>query len=537
MNPLAQPATILQGGKALQAFGGLVDKVNKDLETKRMREQLKQKGIAEELLPMDVDVKDAFMYEIDEIGKDVKGYTDEKAQLATQGIDITQPEYRGQWARKEQDIVGKVAKSKQHQSLYESTMKTLATDMADENFDVEASKQKLAEFVAAAGQGVDAAQDYLMKNGSLLVEKPFDIYAYGKGVAEAYAPTTTETEPTREGNLFVSETVSDLTPEAYLQSGAEFIAKPKARMQAEFEYGSLSPQAQAEFEAKAIQAGGQPGDGVKMYASDKFIKPYVERKTDKSFIKATTGGSGSGTKNKTPQSNLLVDNVVGVMTLNPQYTKKDAQGYVTTDAFVGQTLGTYTRPAQVPKPDLNADPTGKTQLVLNGVPQYMDDPTGKMETQPLMIEKMKFDPQTNTWYVRTNESALRKKGSTIGGEKYMMPYKQGDFKNLMYKIATNTGEWTNQEIDEYLSAQGLLNPTDKSLNVQVGDQSKKDIFYNGKTEWVNKSDIQTIGKDKVVTLSSGIKVKWDAPSNSWVKYEEKQSPATTKTTTTQGKVR
>jgi hypothetical protein len=532
VNPLSQPATILSGGKAAQAFSGLVDKVNQDLETKRMREELKQKGIADELLPMDVDVKDAFMYEIDEISNDVKGYTDEKAGLATQGVDITSPEYRGQWARKEQDIMSKVVKSKQHQSLYEATMKTLSTDMADENFDLEASKEKLAGFVAAASQGVDAAQDYLMQNGSLLVEKPFDIYEFGKSVAGSYKTVKNETDPKKQGNLYMTETTTDLTPESYLMAGSEFIAKPKAKMQVDLEYTALSPQAQAEYEAKAIQAGGKQGDGVKMYASDKFIKPYIERENTIDYTKASSGsGSGSNT-NKTPQSNLLVDNVVGVMTLNPQYTKKDANGYVTTDAFVGQTLGTFNRPAQVQKPS-NADPSVQ-EVDANGIPQFMDDPTGKMESQPLIIEKMVFDPQSNTWYVRTNESAFRRKGKAIGGDKYMMAYSAGDFKNLMYKIATNTGEWTNQEIDEYLSSQGLLNPQDKSLNVQVGDQSKKDVFYNGKVEWVDKANIKTIGKDKVVTLSSGETVKWDAPTGTWVKYEDKKAPATTKTQLSKG---
>ena len=195
MNPLAQPATILGGNPARDAHRGLIGKVLSDVEAKRQREELKKAQVDEALLPPDIDAKDAFQYEINEITGDLDAYSNYKADLATAGVDITSPQYRSDFYKRENAIKEKVIKSKQHQAIYDKAIQTLVTNPDD--IDTEATQARLAEFVAAANQGVDAAHDVLSKYGSLYVGKPFDIAAHGNDIAKQYEPSIVESDPKR----------------------------------------------------------------------------------------------------------------------------------------------------------------------------------------------------------------------------------------------------------------------------------------------------------------------------------------------------
>lgn len=513
MNPLAQPATILGPNPARQAHRGLVDKVLADVEAKRQREELKAAQVDEALLPPDIDVKDAFQYEIDEITGDLDAYINYKADLVAQGIDITSPQYKSEFYKTENAIRGKTIKSKQHQDLYKKAVETIATN--PEDIDVEATQARLAEFVAAANQGVDAAHDVLSKYGSLYVEKPFDIAAYGNDIAGQYEPSIVETDPQRKGSFLMSETVTDVTPENKLGAGIQFMRKPKAKQQVEYEYSALSRSVQAEYERKALAAGGEPGSGVMMYATERYLQPHW--KTGRQVTAQNLpSGNGSGTKEEVPQSNMLVDMVVGTLGENPNYVKRDAQGYMVAEGFTGQAIGQYN---SVQKEAKGQD--------ANGNIIYEE----KASIKPILIQKVVKNPKDGYWYVQTNDSVENKKGITVGSDKFMQRYTPAQFKDLMYKLATQTGEWTSGKIDAYAESKGYYNP-DKSLNVQQPGSNEVDIYFNGKTEMVPRSSGKKVNGVMVYPTSSGTWVKWNEASKSWIKSNYQGEGSKTSSTST-----
>ena len=507
MNPLAQPATILGGNPARDAHRGLIGKVLSDVEAKRQREELKKAQVDEALLPPDIDAKDAFQYEINEITGDLDAYSNYKADLATAGVDITSPQYRSDFYKRENAIKEKVIKSKQHQAIYDKAIQTLVTNPDD--IDTEATQARLAEFVAAANQGVDAAHDVLSKYGSLYVGKPFDIAAHGNDIAKQYEPSIVESDPKRQGAFLVSETITDVTPENKLGAGIQFMRKPKAKQQVEFEYSALSPSVQAEYEQKAMNAGGEPGSGMMMYASERYIQPHWKTGRQVTAQNMPSGGSGI-TKEEVPLSNMLVDMVVGTLSENPNYVKRNEQGYMVAEGFTGQSIGQYN--------SVQKEAKGQDD---NGNIIYEE----KSSIKPILIQKVVKNPKDGFWYVQTNDSVENKKGITVGSDKYMQKYTPAQFKDLMYKLATRTGEWTSGKIDAYAESKGYYNP-DKSLNVQQPGSNQVDIYFNGKTEMVDRGKSKTVNGVKIWPLSTGEWVKWDEGSKQWVKSDYKGSATT-----------
>ena len=507
MNPLAQPATILGGNPARDAHRGLIGKVLSDVEAKRQREELKKAQVDEALLPPDIDAKDAFQYEINEITGDLDAYSNYKADLATAGVDITSPQYRSDFYKRENAIKEKVIKSKQHQAIYDKAIQTLVTNPDD--IDTEATQARLAEFVAAANQGVDAAHDVLSKYGSLYVGKPFDIAAHGNDIAKQYEPSIVESDPKRQGAFLVSETITDVTPENKLGAGIQFMRKPKAKQQVEFEYSALSPSVQAEYEQKAMNAGGEPGSGMMMYASERYIQPHWKTGRQVTAQNMPSGGSGI-TKEEVPLSNMLVDMVVGTLSENPNYVKRNEQGYMVAEGFTGQSIGQYN--------SVQKEAKGQDD---NGNIIYEE----KSSIKPILIQKVVKNPKDGFWYVQTNDSVENKKGITVGSDKFMQRYTPAQFKDLMYKLATKTGEWTSGKIDAYAESKGYYNP-DKSLNVQQPGSNQVDIYFNGKTEMVDRSKSKVVNGVKIFPLSDGTWVKWSEGSKEWVKSDYKGSATT-----------
>ena len=507
MNPLAQPATILGGNPARDAHRGLIGKVLSDVEAKRQREELKKAQVDEALLPPDIDAKDAFQYEINEITGDLDAYSNYKADLATAGVDITSPQYRSDFYKRENAIKEKVIKSKQHQAIYDKAIQTLVTNPDD--IDTEATQARLAEFVAAANQGVDAAHDVLSKYGSLYVGKPFDIAAHGNDIAKQYEPSIVESDPKRQGAFLVSETITDVTPENKLGAGIQFMRKPKAKQQVDYEYTALSPEVQAEYEQKAMQAGGQPGSGVMMYAAERYLQPHWKTGRQVTAQNMPSGGSGI-TKEEVPLSNMLVDMVVGTLSENPNYVKRNEQGYMVAEGFTGQSIGQYN--------SVQKEAKGQDD---NGNIIYEE----KSSIKPILIQKVVKNPKDGFWYVQTNDSVENKKGITVGSDKYMQKYTPAQFKDLMYKLATRTGEWTSGKIDAYAESKGYYNP-DKSLNVQQPGSNQVDIYFNGKTEMVDRSKSKVVNGVKIFPLSDGTWVKWSEGSKEWVKSDYKGSATT-----------
>ena len=507
MNPLAQPATILGGNPARDAHRGLIGKVLSDVEAKRQREELKKAQVDEALLPPDIDAKDAFQYEINEITGDLDAYSNYKADLATAGVDITSPQYRSDFYKRENAIKEKVIKSKQHQAIYDKAIQTLVTNPDD--IDTEATQARLAEFVAAANQGVDAAHDVLSKYGSLYVGKPFDIAAHGNDIAKQYEPSIVESDPKRQGAFLVSETITDVTPENKLGAGIQFMRKPKAKQQVDYEYTALSPEVQAEYEQKAMQAGGQPGSGVMMYAAERYLQPHWKTGRQVTAQNMPSGGSGI-TKEEVPLSNMLVDMVVGTLSENPNYVKRNEQGYMVAEGFTGQSIGQYN--------SVQKEAKGQDD---NGNIIYEE----KSSIKPILIQKVVKNPKDGFWYVQTNDSVENKKGITVGSDKFMQRYTPAQFKDLMYKLATKTGEWTSGKIDAYAESKGYYNP-DKSLNVQQPGSNQVDIYFNGKTEMVDRGKSKTVNGVKIWPLSTGEWVKWDEGSKQWVKSDYKGSATT-----------
>ena len=507
MNPLAQPATILGGNPARDAHRGLIGKVLSDVEAKRQREELKKAQVDEALLPPDIDAKDAFQYEINEITGDLDAYSNYKADLATAGVDITSPQYRSDFYKRENAIKEKVIKSKQHQAIYDKAIQTLVTNPDD--IDTEATQARLAEFVAAANQGVDAAHDVLSKYGSLYVGKPFDIAAHGNDIAKQYEPSIVESDPKRQGAFLVSETITDVTPENKLGAGIQFMRKPKAKQQVDYEYTALSPEVQAEYEQKAMQAGGQPGSGVMMYAAERYLQPHWKTGRQVTAQNMPSGGSGI-TKEEVPLSNMLVDMVVGTLSENPNYVKRNEQGYMVAEGFTGQSIGQYN--------SVQKEAKGQDD---NGNIIYEE----KSSIKPILIQKVVKNPKDGFWYVQTNDSVENKKGITVGSDKYMQKYTPAQFKDLMYKLATRTGEWTSGKIDAYAESKGYYNP-DKSLNVHQPGSNQVDIYFNGKTEMVDRSKSKVVNGVKIFPLSDGTWVKWSEGSKEWVKSDYKGSATT-----------
>jgi len=507
LNPLAQPATILGGNPARDAHRGLIGKVLSDVEAKRQREELKKAQVDEALLPPDIDAKDAFQYEINEITGDLDAYSNYKADLATAGVDITSPQYRSDFYKRENAIKEKVIKSKQHQAIYDKAIQTLVTNPDD--IDTEATQARLAEFVAAANQGVDAAHDVLSKYGSLYVGKPFDIAAHGNDIAKQYEPSIVESDPKRQGAFLVSETITDVTPENKLGAGIQFMRKPKAKQQVEFEYSALSPSVQAEYEQKAMNAGGEPGSGMMMYASERYIQPHWKTGRQVTAQNMPSGGSGI-TKEEVPLSNMLVDMVVGTLSENPNYVKRNEQGYMVAEGFTGQSIGQYN--------SVQKEAKGQDD---NGNIIYEE----KSSIKPILIQKVVKNPKDGFWYVQTNDSVENKKGITVGSDKFMQRYTPAQFKDLMYKLATKTGEWTSGKIDAYAESKGYYNP-DKSLNVQQPGSNQVDIYFNGKTEMVDRSKSKVVNGVKIFPLSDGTWVKWSEGSKEWVKSDYKGSATT-----------
>jgi len=434
-------------------------------------------------------------------------YSNYKADLATAGVDITSPQYRSDFYKRENAIKEKVIKSKQHQAIYDKAIQTLVTNPDD--IDTEATQARLAEFVAAANQGVDAAHDVLSKYGSLYVGKPFDIAAHGNDIAKQYEPSIVESDPKRQGAFLVSETITDVTPENKLGAGIQFMRKPKAKQQVEFEYSALSPSVQAEYEQKAMNAGGEPGSGMMMYASERYIQPHWKTGRQVTAQNMPSGGSGI-TKEEVPLSNMLVDMVVGTLSENPNYVKRNEQGYMVAEGFTGQSIGQYN--------SVQKEAKGQDD---NGNIIYEE----KSSIKPILIQKVVKNPKDGFWYVQTNDSVENKKGITVGSDKFMQRYTPAQFKDLMYKLATKTGEWTSGKIDAYAESKGYYNP-DKSLNVQQPGSNQVDIYFNGKTEMVDRSKSKVVNGVKIFPLSDGTWVKWSEGSKEWVKSDYKGSATT-----------
>jgi len=517
MNPLAQPATVLEGSKSLDAYEGYVDKVIGDVEKKKQLEALKQAKVDEALLPPDVNIDDVYRVQTDEIVGQMNELLRTKVDLMSTGVDVESPEYARQIQQAENILLGQVVKSKQQRALDESVLKTLADPKASELYDYEATTKKLAEYRAAAEKGVKSGDDWLSQNGSILVPKAFDPYAYGEKLSAQYEASITETDPTKKGGVFITETEEAHTPENYLGAGEQFLYTPQARNEAQFLYNSLSPQLQAEYDQKALLAGGKAGDGIKMFAAEKYIAPHWKSKKTNEF-KPVPKGSGSGGGDKAPKSNLLVDQVMGVLKENPNYIQTDANGFKTTDAFTGQTIGTFERKMPSGKYEkLGKDANGK----MPGEAGYKDtyDPSSEIyefEQQPILVEKVIKNPNDGQWYIRTNESVANKKGRTVGGYGNMVKYTPADFKNFMYKIATQSGEWTSEEIDEYADSINAYNE-DNSLNVGEPKKGLPEIYFNGKSALATEGKV--VNGVKVYKYPDGTWVKWDEPNKKWIKSQ------------------
>ena len=529
MNPLAQPATVLGGKQSLDAYKGYVDNVLADVEKKKQLAALKQAKIDESLLPPDVNIDDVYRVQTDEIVGQMNELLRTKVDLMSTGVDVESPEYARQIQQAENNLLGQVVNSKQQRALDESVLKTLADPKASELYDYEATTKKLAEYRSAADKGVKSGDDWLAQNGSILVPKAFDPYAYGATLSADYEASTTESDPTKKGGVFITETVEEQTPENYLGAGERFLYDPKAKNEAEFLYSSLSPQLQAEYDQKAILAGGQAGDGIKMFATEKYIAPNWKTKKTNEF-KTIPKGGGSGNSNKTPKSNLLVDQVMGVLGENTNYIQTDANGFKTTDAFTGQTIGTFERREATGEYEkLGKDANGKMPGEQGYVATYDTNsaPIYDFKQQPILVEKVIKNPNDGQWYIRTNESVANKKGRNVGGYSNMVKYTPADFKNFMYKIATQSGEWTSEEIDEYAKEMGYYNP-DNSLNVGEPKKELPEIYFNG------KSGIATEGKTvdgvKVYKYPDGTWVKWDEPNKKWIKSRYQGGDVKTSTT-------
>lgn len=494
MNPLARPATILGENPARKAYGGLVDKVLADVEQKRQREELKKAQIDEALLPPDIDLAGTFAPEMEEITSGLNEYSQWKADLATQGVDLTTPEYKTKLYQKENEFKNKAIQSKQHQASYANAVKLLSDPKNEEFFDTAKSQEKIAGFLAAAQQGVGAAEQYIKDNGSLLVPVEFDVAKYGAELAKDYKTTITESDPIRKGGLYQSTTIEKQSPENKLGYGERFLRKPQAKIEAEFYYSALSPQAQAEWDQKAIDAGGQAGDGIKMFAAKKYGDPSWQ---EKETIETRPVPSGGGpTKTPAPESNIVIDGLTAALRGDPSVVQTTPQGMKVYSGLEGVQIGTFER-----------------EEVIN----YEDgSTTTEYKSTPVLIEKM-FQDTDGKWYYTTNETKANRKGKTVNGVPNSVPMTAGEAMGILARATVGTGELTDQEFNAYLKKKGLIN--EQGIFTPTGSTANdKDIYFEGTNYVVKKSDIQTINNEKVATLPDGRKVKWSG--SEWVKYEE-----------------
>ena len=180
------------------------------------------------------------------------------------------------------------------------------------------------------------------------------------------------------------------------------------------------------------------------------------------------------------------------------------------EGFTGQSIGQYN--------SVQKEAKGQDD---NGNIIYEE----KSSIKPILIQKVVKNPKDGFWYVQTNDSVENKKGITVGSDKYMQKYTPAQFKDLMYKLATRTGEWTSGKIDAYAESKGYYNP-DKSLNVQQPGSNQVDIYFNGKTEMVDRSKSKVVNGVKIFPLSDGTWVKWSEGSKEWVKSDYKGSATT-----------
>lgn len=520
MNPLAQPATILGRNPAIDAYKGYVDKVLEDVEKKKQLEALKKQGIDKALLPPDIDVQGTFAPELNEITKNLDDYSNYKADLATKGVDITSPQYQNEFYKGENAIKNKAILSKQHQASYANTITELSKAKADESYDIEATKQRLAEFVAASEKGgVMGGEDYIKKNGSLLVPKAFDEYKYGSEVAARYKTTTTSSDPKSVGGQRVITTVEEVTPENRLGAGADYLSNPQARQKTEVLYTALSPQKQAEYEQKALLAGGQQGDGLKMFASDR-IAPFWKEGVTKKGVNIPTGGSGN--KTETPTTNITIDGLVAALRGDSNVIQVDSNGLKTYSGLDGVPIGTFEKRVMVATdiPDPK-DPTGKT-------PIYEEE----AKTVPVLIEKI-FQDQNGKWHYVTNETIANRKGKVVNGVSNALPMTEAEAQSILGRATVGSGELTQKDFNTYLNKKGYLNESG-ILTVGTSSANDKDIFFEGQTFVVPRSSIDKSKGFPIATLPDGRKVKWEDASQTWVEYKAQTTGAKT---TSKGKVR
>lgn len=507
MNNLAQPATILGHNQAIDAYKGYVDKVLADVEQKKQLEALKQKGINEALLPPDIDVKGTFAPELTEITSDLDKYSQYKADLASQGQDITTPEYQNVFYQHENKLKNKATISMQHQAGYAKAIENLSAKDADKYYDIEASQKKLAEFVKAAKDGgVYGAEDYIKQNGSLLVPKAFDPYKFGNEVAETYKTTVTTTDPQKIGGRYVTTTTEEVTPENRLGAGTQLYANPQMKIETDFYYDSLSPQAKADYEQQAILAGGGQGDGVKMFAAQKWADPHWSSKVTKTSAAIP---QGKGSKQVTPtRSNTIIDQTMAALNGDTEVTRKEANGLVVLPVLEGMAIGTFEQNTPILK---GKDPnTG--QLV------YADD----FKTTPILVEKV-FQDEKGNWYYTTNETKANKRGKTVNGVNNALPFTGAAAQSVVAKAAVSAGDMTMKDVDAYLDKfkeNGILKVGNSSAN-------NKEIYFEGQSYTVPMSKIDKSGGTPVATLEDGRKVEWNGKE--WVKYEGKTTKTTTKT--------
>lgn len=453
MNNLAQPATILGHNKAIDAYAGYVDKVLADVEQKKQLEALKKQGIDAALLPPDVDLEGTYRVQTDEIVGKMNNLLNTKVDLITAGVDVSSPEYAGKIQSVENIIKGEVVKSKQQKELDNSTLKKLSDAKADSFYDIEKSTQRLADFRSAASKGVAAGDEWIKQNGSILVPKAFDPYKFGADVAETYKTTVTASDPKKVGGQYVVTTTEDVTPENRLGAGEQLYTNPQMKIETDFYYDALSPQAKAEYEQQAITAGGGQGDGVKMFAAQKWADPHWTEKTTK---KATNIPQGKGSSKKVvpTDSNTIIDQTMAALNGDESVFRTEPSGLTVLPVLEGMAIGTFEQNSPTPMDD------GKGGIV------YEDN----FKTAPVLVEKVFKDKKGDLYYT-TNESKANKRGKTVEGVSFSLPFTPEIAQAIMAKAAVSAGDMTMKDADAYMDKfkeNGILKVAKKGIGVGSG---------------------------------------------------------------------
>lgn len=318
-NPTAHPGVILASKQHLDSFGRYIDLAGNLVEAEKKRRAEKAAGMAEAMQTPEVDYEGILPQWQQNLMNDVGQYEKFAVDLASQGVDLTNPLSEGRLALSQMETKLKrdAAMFRQNTTIAQNTAKALAEDPDGDLYDKTASTANYALFLQNP-----AVLDEL--GGTLLVPRTKSIDEYEKEVMKGQTMSDLEIKKSDQSipNYDILETKRGFQTEQYGAWASDLIkTKPGYKKQQQDLFSALSPEAQTVYREKATEKyGDKINDDVILteFAADGMKKRSDVTELDANKKTSTTTG-GPGPKGNEDSFSALFYKVDSFLTGNDDY--------------------------------------------------------------------------------------------------------------------------------------------------------------------------------------------------------------------------